>query len=83
MSSTATERIEEVREIITEVLELEPGELTDDGNFVEEYGADSLRAIEILAQLEKKYGVEIPQTELPKMTDLNAVMQVLAERAGQ
>ena len=56
MSSTATERIEEVREIISEVLELEPGELTDDGSFVEDYGADSLRAIEILAQLEKKYG---------------------------
>ncbi|MGO9959035.1 MAG: acyl carrier protein [Solirubrobacteraceae bacterium] len=82
MSSTATERIEEVREIISEVLELEPGELTDDGSFVEDYGADSLRAIEILAQLEKKYGVEIPQTELPNMTDVNAVMRVIAERAG-
>ena len=47
------ERLEELREIVADVLEVEPEELTDDGDFQEEYEADSLRAIEILARLDK------------------------------
>jgi acyl carrier protein len=82
MSNTAIDHVDKLREIVSDVLELEPGELTDDASFVDEYDADSLRAIEILARLEKKYGIEIPQTELPRMTDLNAVVQVVSERAG-
>jgi acyl carrier protein len=76
------ERIDDLREIVAEVLELEPSELTDESLFVEEHEADSLRAIEILARIEKKYKVEIPQSELPRMVNLTAVYTVLAEHAG-
>ncbi len=63
-------RTQELREIVAEVLEVDPEELTDTGDFVEEYEADSLRAIEILARIEKKYRVEIPQSELAEMRDV-------------
>jgi acyl carrier protein len=76
------ERLEDIREIVTEVLEIEPEELGDTDSFIEDHGADSLRAIEILARLEKKYRVEIPQSELPKMVNLTAVYSVLAEHAN-
>jgi len=76
-------RLEELREIVAEVLEIEPEELTDDGDFVEEYDADSLRAIEILARIEKRYRVEIPQAELAQMRNLEAVYTVLSRYAGQ
>ena len=76
------ERLEELREIVADVLEVEPEELTDDGDFQEEYEADSLRAIEILARLDKAYGVEIPQAELPELTNLKAVHASLARHAG-
>jgi acyl carrier protein len=75
------ERLEDIREIVTEVLEIEPEELGDTDLFIEDHGADSLRAIEILARLEKKYRVEIPQSELPKMVNLVAVYQVLQQHA--
>ena len=76
-----TGRLEELREITAEVLELEPEEITDTGNFVEEYEADSLRAIEILARIEKLYKVEIPQERLADMTSLKAVYDVVAQYA--
>jgi len=75
------ERMEDIREIVTEVLEIEPEELGDTDLFIEDHGADSLRAIEILARLEKRYRVEIPQSELPKMVNLIAVYSVLAQHA--
>jgi acyl carrier protein len=75
------QRIEELREIAAEVLELEPEEITETSLFVDDHGADSLRAIEILARIEKKYRVEIPQSDLPKMVNLAAVYDVVAQYA--
>jgi acyl carrier protein len=71
-------RLAELRGIVAEVLEIEPEELTDKGDFVEKYEADSLRAIEILARIEKKYKVDIPQSELAEMRNLAAVYEVVS-----
>ncbi len=81
-TSTGTARRDQLREIVAEVLELDPGELTDGSDFVEEYGADSLMAIEILARIERDLGVFIPQEDLPEMTDLAGVYAVVARHAG-
>ena len=70
--------LKELRDIVAEVLEIEPEELRDEGDFIEEYEADSLRAIEILARLEKRYRIEIPQSELPQMKNLVAVSEVVS-----
>jgi acyl carrier protein len=82
MSSEPSGHLEELREIVAEVLELEPEEIEDGADFVAEYEADSLRAIEILARIEKRYHVEIPQSELDRMRNLKAVYEVVAEYAG-
>ena len=82
MSVIVGQRLEELREIVAAVLELEPEEIADTADFVDEYGADSLRAIEILARIEKRYRVEIPQSELPKMQNLRAVYDEVARYAG-
>lgn len=74
--------MEELREIVAEVLEVDPEELSDTGDFVEEYEADSLRAIEVLARIEKKYKVEIPQSELAEMRNLKSVSEIVARYAG-
>ena len=81
-AGTLVDRLNELRELTAEVLEVEPVELTDTGDFMEEYEADSLRAIELLARIEKKYKVEIPQAELPTMRNLSAVYDVVARHAG-
>jgi acyl carrier protein len=78
----AEQRMEELREIVAEVLEMEPEEISDTGDFMDDYDADSLRAIEILARLDKKYRVEIPQSELPEMRNLKAVYEAVAKYAG-
>lgn len=74
--------LEELRELVAEVLEVEPSELTDTADFQDEYEADSLRAIEMLARIEKRYKVEIPQRELAGMENLKAVYEITATYAG-
>ncbi|MEV5008940.1 acyl carrier protein [Streptomyces sp. NPDC093064] len=82
MSEARDQHLDELREIVAEVLEAEPEEITETGSFVEEHEADSLRAIEILARIEKKYKIDIPQSALPEMGNLKAVYDVVAEQAG-
>ncbi|UGY94191.1 acyl carrier protein [Streptomyces gobiensis] len=83
MTSAIDERFGKIKEIVCEILELEEDEVTPDGLFKEEYGADSLRAIEILAALEKEFGVVIDQAELSRMVNLLGVAEVVGEAAGQ
>ena len=74
------QKADAVRNILADILEIEPVELTDEGSFIGQYGADSLRAVEILATLEKKFSVKIPESELPNMSNLKNVLLVLARR---
>lgn len=76
------ERYAKIKEIVCDILELDEDEVTENGLFKEDYGADSLRAIEILAALEKEFSVVIDQSELARMSDLNGVNSVLADSAG-
>lgn len=80
-TGTYATHMEELRDLVADILEFEPNEISDTGHFVEDYDADSLRAIEILTQIEKKYQVEIPQSELNDMHDMKAVYRIVAKYA--
>ncbi|MFI7291513.1 acyl carrier protein [Streptomyces anulatus] len=82
MAGTYEERLAKIQEIIVDILELEDEEVTETSLFREEHGADSLRAIEILAALEKEFGIVIDQSELARMVHLKGVYEVVSEAAG-
>jgi acyl carrier protein len=71
-----------VKDIVCDILELEPGEVTDTTLFVQDLGADSMQTIEVLASLELNFGVVIEQAELERMVNLEGVFEVLADRLG-
>ena len=82
MTSPAAQRQDEIRDIVCEILEIEPDEVTETSLFKEDHDADSLRAIEILAALEKRFDVVIDQAELARMVNLAGVYEVVAEAAA-
>ncbi|WP_431033787.1 acyl carrier protein [Streptomyces sp. P6-2-1] len=81
MTVNTTVDIPAVRAIIVDVLELEDEELTGTSLFIEDHGADSLGAIEILSRVENELGVVIDQDDLVKLVHLDAVLAVLADTA--
>ena len=70
-----------IRTIVSEILEIDADVMTETSRFKEDHDADSLRAIEILASLEREFKVEIPQQELARMVNLAGVYEVVKERA--
>jgi acyl carrier protein len=81
--TTGTTRVllVKIHEIIMQELELEPGELTETGHFIDDYDADSLTLITIVARIEKELGVVVPQAELVNMANLAGVYTVVEKYA--
>jgi acyl carrier protein len=75
----AEERRRKIKDIVCEILEVEPSEVTPTSLFREDHEADSLRAIEILAALERNFGVTIDQADLSRMVNLEGVYAVVDE----
>jgi acyl carrier protein len=69
----------ELRSIIAEIVEIEPEKIAPDANFVEDLGMDSMMALEILASIEKKYKLRIPEENLPKVTNLNKTIEIVTK----
>ena len=82
MLDTLESRSAAIKELVCDILELEDSEVTETSLFKEDHDADSLRAIEILATLEKTFQIRIPQEELPKMVNLRGVYSVVSQHAG-
>ncbi|MBO0819379.1 MAG: acyl carrier protein [Nocardiopsaceae bacterium] len=83
MTTTAANRKETIKEIVCDILEIDPEEVTETSLFKEDHNADSLRAIEILAALEKTFDVTIDQSELARMVNLEGVYEVVDESASR
>jgi acyl carrier protein len=81
-ATTRSARIQQLRDIIIEVLEIEPEELTDTNDFVEDYDADSLMAMVIIAKVDQEMGVQLPDECVPKMVNVNAVLRLVDQYAG-
>ena len=69
----------EIKQIVCEIIEVEPEEVTRTSLFKEDHDADSLRSIEILASLERVFHVVIDQAELARMSNLEGVYGVVAD----
>ncbi|MGW6283454.1 acyl carrier protein [Streptomyces sp. NPDC055107] len=76
---TSVENRAQVKEIVCDILEIDPEEISDSSLFKEDFGADSLRSIEILSALEKAFGVTIDQAEMARMVNLDGTYAVVAE----
>ena len=81
MSTEYTARLVELRRIVADVLEVSPEEISNTSLLMEEHGADSMKAIEILALLERRYDIEIPHDEFATAKCLLDIYQVVKRTA--
>ncbi|HRZ40450.1 MAG TPA: acyl carrier protein [Candidatus Omnitrophota bacterium] len=69
----------DIRALVAEILEEEPENIQASANFIKDLGMDSMMALEILAGIEKKYRIAIPEEMLPKFTDLNTTVSLVKD----
>ena len=74
---------QDIRNLLAEILETDPQSIDGNASFVKDLGMDSMMALEILAGIEKKYRIVIPEETLPKFTDLNTTIRLVKELLDQ
>ncbi|MFA5038849.1 MAG: acyl carrier protein [Candidatus Omnitrophota bacterium] len=68
---------QEILGIVSTILEKKPEEMPLDAHLVRDAGASSMMALEILAALEKKYKIVIPEENLKDMTTINNIISMV------
>ncbi len=77
-----------IRELVVEIAEdmdVEEEKITDTAHLVEDLELDSMALLEVLASMEKKFDISIPESEFPNLTSIDkcteTVEKYLAEKA--
>ncbi|MBR3022385.1 MAG: acyl carrier protein [Bacteroidaceae bacterium] len=63
-----TEIEERVKAIIVDKLGVDESEVTTDASFTNDLGADSLDTVELIMELEKEFGLQIPDDQAEKIS---------------
>ena len=72
----------EVKSLVAEISEIPEEDIQDSARFAEDLGVDSMMALEIVASIEKKYKIKIKEDDIPKITSLQNVYDLLSEQLG-
>lgn len=72
----------EIREAVVAILaDISPDEdfaaMKDDVSFREQFSMDSMDLLDIVLELRKRYSVQIPEEDYPKLVNMNSTIEYL------
>lgn len=70
------------RKIVIEHLDIDAEKLTDDANFIDTLGADSLDFVELTMAFEEEFDVEIPDDEAESFKTFGDAVKWLEAKVG-
>ena len=77
------EVLERIRAHLASELEVDPARVADDTRFKEDLEADSLDLVELLVELEDRYGIRIPDEEAAKILTVGQAADFVTARLPQ
>ena len=68
-----------MKQIVAEVLQVDPQEVTADSTFVDDLGADSLDLMRILILMQEKFGVALVKNSIYRMDRVSDCLELIKE----
>ena len=69
--------LEKLREVIANVLSVDPNEITLETTFLEDLGADSLDVYQIIMGIEEVFHIEIPAEKVERITTVGEAVELI------
>ena len=66
-----------VKKMVVDHLGVDEAKVTDEANFMDDLGADSLDTIEIIMSIEEEFDIDIPDNEVEEMHTVGSVLNYL------
>jgi acyl carrier protein len=76
--ASADEIREGLASILNEVADVSAEDVSDEKSFVDDLDVDSLSMVEVAMAAEEKFGVKIPDDELPKLKTVGDAVNYIA-----
>ena len=70
-----------VKAIIVDKLGVDESEVTPNASFTNDLGADSLDTVELIMELEKEFGMSIPDDQAEKISTVQDAIDYIANNA--
>lgn len=67
-----------VKKIVVEQLGVEAEKVTDTASFIDDLGADSLDTVELVMALEEEFGIEIPDEDAEKISNVSQAIEYVS-----
>ncbi len=74
--------LSEIQAILVEQLGVDASELVETASFSEDLNADSLDLVEMIMEMEDKFGVKIPDEEAEKIVTVGDAVNYVVARSG-
>ena len=68
---------EKLKQIIADVLNVDPDEITIDTTFMDDLGADSLDVFQIIMGIEEEFDIEVPSEEAENITTVEEAVELI------
>ena len=82
MEGIAMAVADKVKSIIVEQLGVDEDEVTLDASFTDDLGADSLDIVELVMAFEEEFGIEIPDEEAEKISNVREAVDYIQNNTG-
>jgi len=74
---------EKLKQVIAEVLNVDPDEITMETTFTDDLGADSLDLFQIIMGLEEEFDIEIPAEAAENITTVEEAVELIKNAVNQ
>ncbi len=71
--------LEKLKEVIAEVLNVDPNEITEETTFLDDLGADSLDVYQIVMGIEEAFDIEIPAEKAEQITTVGEAVELIRD----
>ena len=66
-----------LREIVIDILDADLTQIGDDDDFIDDLDMDSLQAVGMLIQIERRFQIKLPDSEMSAMRSVRAVADLV------
>ncbi|MBX3273284.1 MAG: acyl carrier protein [Sandaracinaceae bacterium] len=76
------ETADKVKEIISQQLDVDMGQIKEESQFIEDLGADSLAIVELVLAFEEQFEIEIPDEDTEKIRTVGDAVSYITSRTN-
>ena len=83
MAIMLTKKAEDkVKEIISQQLDVDVGQIKEESQFIEDLGADSLAIVELVLAFEEQFEIDIPDEDTEKIATVGDAIKYIESRTN-